>query len=164
MSLFIGVGNTSLMARKWSVIWIIWTMTLPHGNNMITMHGIVMSQLSNSWIIHSCHHIYACCWVRRDLFLLWQMVANKWPGLQWFFLSILRMPLIFFIWNLNAVVKEGMRWQKTVTLICFLLLNIKHQHLKGTHFTKKKINWYGIICIFLKILVLTVALMCCTII
>lgn len=83
-----------------------------------------------------CHT--ACCWVRWDLFLLWQLVANKWTELQWFFLSTTRMLIIFFIWNLNEVVKEGRRWKEKITLVCFLLLNIKHQTLEGTHFTKKK--------------------------
>lgn len=54
----------------------------------------------------SYHHIYACCWVRRDFFLLWQMVANKWPGLQWFFLVYFKNAHYFFHMKLECSSKR----------------------------------------------------------
>lgn len=52
----------------------------------------------NEYVIQfmtSYYHIYACCWVRRDLFLLWQLIANKWTWASVIFLSIVGMLIIF---------------------------------------------------------------------
>lgn len=131
--------NLSAWERQFSNIWY-WILHIPFCG--YDEYNIWYCNRYAIQFMISYYHIYACFWVRKDLFLLWDLVANRWIEVQClgFFLSIKECSLFFSYEIWKSVVKEGMRrWKKTVTLVCFILLNSKHQVLEGTHFTKKKI-------------------------